>query len=79
VRNCNRFPAPDQACSSLSEAFPATLSQLTWISICRAIPTLHRLNGNAISQLQGTANQGLQQWGCITTDEFVIARDLYAE
>jgi hypothetical protein len=52
MRNSDRFPAPDEAGACATKTLPASDRELGGISVRRAVPTLHGVDGNAIGNAQ---------------------------
>jgi hypothetical protein len=54
VRDCHGFPTPNQFGSAATEVPPAMKRSLAGAPVCRSVPALHRLRGEAIADLEQT-------------------------
>src|SRR5205823_15040367 len=61
VRHRDRFPSPDEFRSALSEAPPTANGKLAGFSIRGAVPSFHRMNHNAVPDLDSITHEGRQK------------------
>jgi len=79
VTDGNRFPAPNQFATALTETFPPPHRALSWISIRGAIPAFHRLDGDSISNLERADYERCLQWRFTSRNKLVIARKIQGQ
>ena len=75
VRHCYRFAAPDQFCTAGAKAPPATKRPFGRVAVGSSVPTLHRMDRDAISQPNATADQLLTQRRFPSAERLWIAGD----
>src|ERR1700730_4158855 len=75
----DRFATPDQFCSAAAKTPPATQRTLARTDFYGAVPTFHRLNGDAVSDFDsGTLDRKAQRRIC-PLDDLVIAWDRHSK
>src|SRR6202035_1044515 len=57
-----RLAAPDKLRAALSEPPPSPNRVFAWIAVSRAVPTLHRMNGEAVADPDSMTLQRPCQW-----------------
>ena len=61
VTHGHRLPAPDQFRAALSEPPPSANRILARIAVSRAVPSFHRMDGDAVADTYSVAHQRLRQ------------------
>src|SRR3954470_18090003 len=74
VGNCDRLAAPDELRAARAEAPPTAKRVLSRSSIGSSVPSLHRLNGETITEMNSISVKRLRQWGRWRREQISIAR-----
>src|SRR4029077_8732988 len=79
VRNRNCLPSPNQFPATLPESLPTPDGMLARISIHSSIPTLHGVDGNAISNLNFSPHQWFSQRRSGAAREFAVTGNIQSK
>jgi len=79
VTNGNRFATPDQLCAATSETLPTPQCEFRRISVQFCVPPFHRLDCDAITDMQSVCHQRLPQRRISTRKDLGITWNVDAE
>ena len=79
VTHRDRFTAPDKLRAALPEPPPSADRVLARVAVRRAVPSLHRMDGEAVADIDPVAHERPCQRRIRSTGQFPVARDRHAE